>query len=754
MSKESRLALLDWYNHFAKLVKETRFSLFIVAIAGLAFILNDQAKDLLQSIDLFSYTGARHTGLLILGVSWCALQGWGWARFVLDPTSPDRQKSPPLKDSTRKNLTWAFALILIIAAFALQQPAVLALFYLPWAFKNPVEYLPRFYGVLAYALAIVAAVHAEQLIITVLLIASLALFLVFVHKRRKWNWSRQLTEHSSKKWSAITIVICAVLMAWSILCAVSMGEVLGAGAVVFIGLGSIIPAGSGLVIWTRKNHIPALTLLLFYVILISQYTDNHEVRSLDTAGEIKRTENLQSAYENWKALNQADDPQQEAPLVLVATAGGGLRAAYWTALTLGELERKQKELGKPAFHQKVFAISGVSGGSVGAMFYVAALNARPESLAMDMLYDTVGQDYLAPTISSMLFGDLLQRFIFYPLLPDRARALEQGWEDQFNKHFPVAGDKEGQMQKGFTTFWNRQDSKDWLPLLYINGTHEETGQRIITTPVKMEKQVFTDAIDFFELNKGREIRASTAAHNSARFSYVSPAGTLKAGEEFKGHIIDGGYFENNGAETLLEIYTALKPRHSNIIVIAITNDVEMPNSVYSDVADPAIKIDRHVVKLTNFVNEVAAPPKGLLSTREARGMLAFRRLRDTVCDRKSSCDSFYHFNIQKTLSNDMKDIAYNGESLSDKYARKQYCVDPPLGWVLSPASRQNMNYQAGIKPQTSVDFNLRRCFPEKTPATSKECDKEPCYSNNADKLLKLETRLQKAVSSNTPAPAT
>jgi hypothetical protein len=55
MSKESRRALLSWYNHFAALLHETRFSLFVVAIAGLAFILNDQAKDLLQSLDVRSH---------------------------------------------------------------------------------------------------------------------------------------------------------------------------------------------------------------------------------------------------------------------------------------------------------------------------------------------------------------------------------------------------------------------------------------------------------------------------------------------------------------------------------------------------------------------------------------------------------------------------------------------------------------------------------------------------------------------------
>lgn len=745
MSKQSLRALLDWYQHFAGLIHETRFSLITVAIAGLAFIVNDQAKDLLQGIDVNSATGMRYIIMLVLGVGWCALQGWGWARYVLDPARASANPPPPLKDSTRRKLTLGFALLLIVAALYLRHIAVLALLYLPWTFKDPVQYLPRFYGVLAYMLAIIAAVHADQFIVIGLLAASLALFLVFTHHRRKSARLAWLAHISKGKWTAVTLAICAALMAWSIGCAVNMGWALGAGAVVFFGLGAIIPVGSLIVIWMRKTHIPAISLLLVFIIAISSFTDNHAVRTLDKPAQ--RITSLGHAYQQWQQLNTASSAEQEAPLVLVATAGGGLRAAYWTALTLGELERKS-----PGFHQRVFAISGVSGGSVGAMFYVAALDAekndadKSNPLATTTLYDTVGEDFLAPTISSMLFGDLLQRFV--PVIgsfaiPDRAQALEKSWEDQFRDRFSNAASANDKMQDAFTTFWNNTSSDNWLPLLFINGTHEETGQRIITTPVTMDRQIFTDALDFFALNGGHDIRASTAAHNSARFSYVSPAGTLVDGDTVKGHIIDGGYFENNGAETLLEIYGALKKKQKNIIVIAITNDVEMPNEVYDDTADPAIKIDRHIVKPASFLNEAAAPPKGLLSTREARGMLAFKRLRDAVCKGASNCDSFYHFNIQKTINNDLYQLARSDDLLKAKFGKKQHCVNPPLGWVLSPAARRNMNYQLGIEPGQPTDFDLGDCF---TPASTADNNAMPrTYHNNAALLQKIEARLAKTV---------
>jgi len=750
MSKESRRALLDWYNHFAALLRETRFSLFVVVIAGLAFILNDQAKDLLQSLDVRSL----YTITLIVAVSWCALQGWGWARHILNQRDDNAIPPPLLKDGTRRTLTIIFALVLIALAFYLRHIAVLALLYLPLTFRDPERYLPRFYGVLTFMLAIIAATYANQFIITLLLIICLALFLVFTHKRRSSARLAFLQNISKGAWTVISLTVIALSMLWSIVDAVGMGWTLGAGAVVFAGFGAIIPVGSLIVMYMRTTRVPVLTLLFIYVVAISAFTDNHEVRAL--AQPPQRIASLQDAYALWQAHinpSSAQNPASEsavsnAPLVLVATAGGGLRAAYWTALALGELEHRL-----PGFHRNVFAISGVSGGSVGAMFYVAALDVAAKQggqrLDTEKLYDTVGQDFLAPVTASMLYSDLAQRFV--PVIgnlaiPDRAQTLEQGWERKFKSRFG-----NDNMERAFTSFWSSpKDVDNWLPLLFINGTHEESGQRIITTPVTLDKTTFTDALDFFTLHGNRDIRASTAAHNSARFSVVSPAGTLKSGSDVKGHIIDGGYFENNGAETLLEIYNALKPTHRNIIIIAITNDVMMPDAVYAGDADPAAKVEHCIVKPASFLNEASAPLQGLLSTRESRGMLAFKRLHEAVCNGTGECDNFFHFNIQKAVSNDVVDIAGTDSSLDLKLGMKQHCVDPPLGWVLSQASRQNMNYQLGILPVPETSFNLGKCF-EAAPPTNDKCANHWPYRDNAASLQQIGIRLQKIVTTqNTP----
>ena len=103
-----------------------------------------------------------------------------------------------------------------------------------------------------------------------------------------------------------------------------------------------------------------------------------------------------------------------------------------------------------------------------------------------------------------------------------------------------------------------------MPALFLNGAHQESGKRIITSNVDLypdtdnDGMKFSSAIDFFQWFPCN-IRVSTATLNTARFSFVSPAGTIyckKGGEKSKGHILDGGYFENYGATTALEILEA------------------------------------------------------------------------------------------------------------------------------------------------------------------------------------------------------
>ncbi len=472
---------------------------------------------------------------------------------------------------------------------------------------------------------------------------------------------------------------------------------LRADVVFLVGASLWIAPGTWLILFGRRGQLPLLSLLVVLALAFSFFNDNHAVRKLAAEPPEVRT-NLEDALAAW----QGQWKDQAAPkLVLVATAGGGSRAAYWTGSLLGTLHDL-----RPEFDKRLFGISGVSGGSLGAAVYRSFLQAKPGSAApchnprtpyRDCARAVLGQGFLASTLAAMIFPDLVQRFLPYPLLPDRAAALEEAWEVAWERE--LGSDLLGE---DFFASWPRTGDDDAardLPALFLNGTSVATGKRIVTSNLRLREHL-TDAYDFFSHCRLR-IRMSTAADNSARFPVVGPAGTLRkspGGDGEKGcdfdrafeQIVDGGYFENFGATTALDVLRALKtmacaqeqaPCSLDVIVIQISSDPSYPGVVRRDPASPATaeaENQRRGAKAPlRFASELLAPVETLLNTRGAHGDLAAQQLYDWVAEETGG--HFFEFRLVKR----------QGEST------------PPLGWVLSEAAKTGIDCQLLAKPNTA-----------------------------------------------------
>jgi len=124
----------------------------------------------------------------------------------------------------------------------------------------------------------------------------------------------------------------------------------------------------------RMNHAPTLFLVLFvWAVAISSLNDNHRVREAHDASAVHRELGVQEHFDKWIAARERGrDPKKRYPVVIVAAEGGGIRAAYWTATLLAAIQEKE-----PRFARHVYAISGVSGGSVGALVFDALLAQGP-----------------------------------------------------------------------------------------------------------------------------------------------------------------------------------------------------------------------------------------------------------------------------------------------------------------------------------------------------------------------------------------
>src|SRR6266850_2324328 len=121
-----------------------------------------------------------------------------------------------------------------------------------------------------------------------------------------------------------------------------------------------------------------------------------------------------------------------APIVFVATAGGGIRAAYWTAVALGHLSDQL-----PKFPDRVFAISGVSGGSLGAVAMEALFaseNPPPQGFK-EAAKSLLQHDFLGPAILRMAFTEVVMPLSDVVGFTDRGKALELGWSAAWRRTF-------------------------------------------------------------------------------------------------------------------------------------------------------------------------------------------------------------------------------------------------------------------------------------------------------------------------------
>jgi hypothetical protein len=127
-----------------------------------------------------------------------------------------------------------------------------------------------------------------------------------------------------------------------------------------------------------------------------------------------------------------------------------------------------------------------------------------------------------------------------------------------------------------------------------------------------------------------DVRLSTAATNSARFPVISPPGAVRnAKHNVVDRIVDGGYIENYGAITAMELAVAINAVRPELapFVLIISNDPD---------ENPIInKID---VPDAIFLSDVSIPLQAIASARDGRGRLAVQQLESVLeAITKSAC---------------------------------------------------------------------------------------------------------------------
>ncbi|MFF4563974.1 hypothetical protein [Streptomyces sp. NPDC001435] len=413
------------------------------------------------------------------------------------------------------------------------------------------------------------------------------------------------------------------------------------------------------------QRIPVVMLLAVWVLLASLMDSQgpYQIRTGEKPKSMPTRADAGDEFTAWAGTCVTRGKPR--PLVMVSASGGGIRAAYWTAIVLDRLAPPNPALGKCGPNQTLFVASGTSGGALGLVGYTTRSGMKYEK---DWPWQQFGGDYVAPTVAAM-FEDLPKAFIMDGTF-DRAQALEDSWARSNTK-------------LNDTFSWGPH-SPETRPELILNGTTTK-GCRVTISPFKIGGAEAADCthssaipdspgdLDAMNLLCGRSIKWKTAALLSARFTYISPSGALPGCHDTaKVRVVDGGYADNNGAQSLVDLYTKeLRPE-------ILSYNTQHPDScitpIYVHVANGYQATTPTV--LGPRTDEVLAPLSTAGAVRDQLPKVALQRARaalssDLGCPSKAAQRQRF-FVIQPS---------------------EHPGVHAPLGWTLSHAARSDLDRQ-------------------------------------------------------------
>jgi Patatin-like phospholipase len=251
------------------------------------------------------------------------------------------------------------------------------------------------------------------------------------------------------------------------------------------------------------------------------------------------------------------------PIIIVATAGGGIQASAWTAQVLAGLQLNSKDWGRQPFADSIVLISSVSGGAVGTLFFMngygpgtdpqhAGFQLANTEKNRDDLVDMASAASLDDVAWGLVYRDIPRTILPYgssgsDLLLDRGRMLELSWQNR-GKIFADLSN------------WRTGVKEGWRPAVIFNSTIVETGEPLLlsTTDFGRESQAVIDPKGAQPNRKSLEdllpnvdVPVVTAVRLAASFPYVAPAARPQQdGPAY--HVVDGGYYDNYGVSSVVQ----------------------------------------------------------------------------------------------------------------------------------------------------------------------------------------------------------
>ena len=385
----------------------------------------------------------------------------------------------------------------------------------------------------------------------------------------------------------------------------------------------------------------------------------------------KDYDSMVQVLKNWKRKQTEAKPV----LYLVATSGGGTRSAAFTMNVLQQLD----SVSSGRFMDKVFMITGASGGILGAAYFreLAKLKGTGVSINLqDKRYiDNISKDLLNPVLSSLVARDLTspsQKFHAgeHDYVKDRGYAFEQ----------KLAENTQWLLNKPLNDL-AEDERKAVMPLMIFNSVITRDSRRMLisTQPVSFLMRpacdtqrvgdIEPDAVDFcalFARQQPMNLRLLSALRMNATFPYILPNVWLPSNPVID--VMDAGLRDNFGQETALRFLFVfrkwIEENTSKVVLIQIRDrrnggwdDPFETNNISELITKPMLLFQYNYYKMQEYSQNEVIGMQSILNDR-------FYKLSFQYVPKKEDAAAALNFHLTRREKQDIEGALSNEDNKS------------------------------------------------------------------------------------------
>lgn len=330
-------------------------------------------------------------------------------------------------------------------------------------------------------------------------------------------------------------------------------------------------------------------------------TTHHDLAAMERPGILN--DRARSSFDDRYAIlrQQILDDSNGAPypIILVSGEGGGSRAGLWFSSMLINMDLKSGY----TLRKHIFSLSTVSGSSVGLSTFLSYLDQTRDAEMIDtgwaLLPEKVfSRNYVGSSVRSVLLTDMARSV--WPwnapgtdrnavLQREEAAATAEGIRDLFaGKHAQLPPDSSWNLNRDFMSyFYENRDGhiqlRTDMPLAMINTCRSNDGRRGVISPIRLSPAYFNDAVDVagylydkaIVTDDGTRVTDSRKKNitlgQACNMSELFPVFSAPVYIDSLGNFVDGGYHDNSGLKTTLDVYLQLKRKLGDDTLLATKN---------------------------------------------------------------------------------------------------------------------------------------------------------------------------------------